>query len=484
MEITSSLKNKLLKGAFWNSISQVGSQILNFVFTIILARYLTPGDFGVVGQVGVIIGFLSFFCEFGFSPTLIQKKTIDEIDCSTAFWGLIFISSILYALGFFASPLIALFYHNDSLILISRILFLQFLLVPISIVNEILEEKKLNYQVIVQSNIISIILSVSAGITLAVMGYGVWALVVQILLSYLVKTILLIYWTEWRPKMIFSFSRFKEFFKSGLKFTYQNLNVFLNGNMDFLLVGKLAGASMLGIYSLAFRISNYPIMKMYQIIGRMLFPAFHLIKNDFEKMRDNYIKLTRFGGLILIPLIISIFFGIESFILLFLNKEWIEAAVIVKILAVYLVFLSFSFADEALMMTLNKINFINVLRTIVTLSLLLFGFFATKYFGIKGMASAFTIIWMLSILTMKAGLFKELKMTMSGYFIKMKFIFLISAIYFAILTIYTINIIHFTNSPFLYLLGEGFIFLFFMVTVLIAKGIINITERKINLSAI
>jgi PST family polysaccharide transporter len=366
----------------------------------------------------------------------------------------------------------------------SRILFLQFLLIPLYIINEILEEKKLHYRHIVQSEILSFVLSIGIGIGMVIKGYGVWSLIVQMLLRFIFKIILLVYWTEWRPKMVFSFSRFKVFFKSGMKYTYQNLNVYLNSNMDFLLVGKFAGAWMLGIYTLAFRISNYPVMKMYQIIGRMLFPAFHLMKHDFDVLSDNYLKLARFGGFVLIPLVISIFFGIESFIIIFLGEGWLEAGIIVKILAIYLFILSFSFADETLLMTLGRINFINILRTMVTLSLLCFGFLGIKYFGIKGMASVFSIVWFISIICMKIVLLSELKLSMIQYLLKIKYIFVTGGLYTAIMALYTFMINRFTELPYIYLIGEGVIFFVFMIVLLVKNGVVNISRRKINLDMI
>lgn len=284
--------------------------------------------------------------------------------------------------------------------------------------------------------------------------------------------------------MLFSFSRFKEFFKSGMKYTYQNLNVYLNSNMDFLLVGKFAGAWMLGIYTLAFRISNYPVMKMYQIIGRMLFPAFHLIKHDFKLLSDNYLKLARFGGFVLIPLVISIFFGIESFIQIFLGEGWLDAGIIVKILTIYLFFLSFSFADEPLLMTLGRINFINILRTSVSFLLLFFGFLGIKYFGIKGMASVFTMVWFLCIICMKVVLLYELKLSIIQYLLEIRYIFVIGVVYSAMLTLYTFLITRFTELPYVYLLGEGIIFVMFMLFILVKTGLVNFSQRKINLDVI
>lgn len=479
-----SIRKKFIKGAIWNSTAQFGSQALNFIFTIILARLLTPKDFGVLGQVFVFVGFLSFFCEFGLTATMIQKKDLDNEDCNTVFWSLVFCTSIVYIMVYITAPLIASFYNNDNLIMIIRILFIQFLFVPFSMVNEALENKKLQYERIARAEFIGLILSGIGGIVLAYLGFGIWSLVIQAVSRLFFRNVMLLLTTEWRPMFNFSFLRFKIFMKSGMHFTYKNLAQYCNENIDYLLIGKLSGASVLGIYNLAFRISNYPFSKIQAIIGNMLFPAFNIISHDMDYVKKNYLLLTNIGGILLIPLLVAIFFGIDQFISLLVGAKWIASSKIVKILSFYLIFSCISYADEPLMLTLNKIKFINLIKTISSLLLLIIGFFAVSYYSATGMAITLTAISIVSTLIVKITLLKELSISIIKYVKGMRDVFLSGIAFAIILLLYSQGIVILTDSSLLYLVGEVIIFSIFMLVVFLIKGIYNFKTKKINIEAI
>lgn len=479
-----SIKKKFVQGAIWNSISQFGSQLLNFVFTVILARLLSPADFGVVGQVAVFLGLLSYFSEFGFAPTLIQKKDVDETDLSTAFWGMVFFSIVIYCMVYFLAPLVAVFYDNGQLTFITRIIFLQFLIVPFSMVNEVLENKVLNYARIAKAELSSLVISGTIGIAFAYAGFGIWSLIYQALAKMALRAAILVGLTEWRPKFIFSFSRFKFFVRSGAHFTYRNLVLYFSENTDYLLIGKLAGASMLGIYTMAFRISNYPFTKIQSVFGQMLFPAFNLMENDREKMKSNYFKMSNFAGLVLVPLLITIYFGIDPFVAVVLGEKWAASSVIVKILVFYLVFSSVSFADDPLMITLKRLKFINLVKTVISLLLLGIGFAATLNYGAVGMAATFASVSFIYTVIIKFSLLKELGISLGRYCAEMRYVIIAGAGYALIAGAYAFLMPYATDSGLLFLIGEGCIFAAFILAVLMLKGIIDIRARKINLDAL
>jgi O-antigen/teichoic acid export membrane protein len=479
-----SLKKKFVKGAIWNSISQFGSQGLNFIFTIFLARLLTPNDFGVLGQVTFFSVLLCFFSEFGLCATLIQKKNINEIDYHTAFWGIVFFSITLYISVYFAAPYIAAFYNNDDIITITRLVFIQFLVMPLSLINEVQEYKNLNFNKIALAELAALLASGSLSIALAYLGYGVWSLVPLNSLYFILRSLIIFFSTKWRPRFRFSFTLLRQLLKTGIHFTYRHLTVYMSENTDYFLIGKIAGASTLGIYTIAFRISTYPFSKVYGILGRMLFPAFNLISDDLTKIKENYQRLSNLGGLVLIPLLITIYFGIDPFILLFMGEKWVDSVLIVKILVVYLVFASISFADDSLMLTLYKIKYLNMLKTLVTLALLIFGFFAIKLYGGIGMAVTFALVSLICTILIKVALLKEIKLSAVEYFTNMKFVLIWCAAYGVIVAVYSKSIAWLTKSPVVFLSGEGVIFMLFMLLMLVKKGIINIKTKKIDLDAI
>jgi len=477
------LKHKLIKGAIWNSISQFGSQAINFILIIILARLLMPKDFGLLGQVGVITSLMGYFTEFGIVPSLIQKKSLNKTDCDTAFFGMFFFALIGYVTVYLIAPLVSLFYGDDSLVLLTRVVFIQFLIAPISLVNEALERKQLNYNRITFAELSSLFISGIVGIVLAYKGHGVWSLVWQSLLKVLIRSSIIIHLTDWRPGLSFSFNCFINYTKSGAHFTYRNITMYLSENMDFLIIGKLLGPGILGIYNLAFRMSNYPFAKVQQIFGQMLFPAFSSFNDDITRMRNNYFKLSFYGGVFLIPLLIIIYFSIGDIVNLLLGDKWIETIPVVKVLVIYLLFSSISFADEPLLIAVNKIKSINVIKTLITLFLIVAGYYFTLKYGIIGMAVTLTVLSIINVLFVKILLIKSLNINIFEYVRIMiePILIMVSCIIF--FSLYNYFTQFFLLSSVSYLIGISFLFIIIMGFYLIWKGIIDINRRNINFEA-
>lgn len=479
-----SLKKKLINGALWNSVSQILSQAINFVTTIFLARLLTPQDFGLLGQVAVITGLVSFLSEFGFMPSLIQKKDIDDIDLNTAYYGTIALSIIVYALVFFSAPLVGSFYNDDKLVLITRVLFIQFIIASFGFVNDLLEFKNLSFNKITISEILSIFISGIIGIIMAYKGFGVWSLVWQSIIRAVFKSIIIISITKWRPKFIFSFSIFIELIKSGAHFTYRNLTLYISENIDFLLIGKIAGAQMLGVYNIAFRMSNYPFTKIQKIFGKMLFPTFSMFIEDTEKVRKNYLKITLLGGLILIPALVFIFFGIDLIVTVLLGAKWNQSIDIVRILVFYLIFSSISFADDSIMLAMNEIKKLNIVKSIVFSLLLISGIIFTNLYGAKGMAFVFSFFSILYIIAIKIILLKLLNIKSSEFILKLKDIILLGIVLIAVYSCIILFTFPFMTNPIVKLTILVMIYFLLMLFYFIKKNIINIKTKSINLEVL
>jgi O-antigen/teichoic acid export membrane protein len=475
-----SIKVKLFKGAIWNGISQFGSQGINFVITIILARLLSPYEFGLVGMVGVFTAFIGYFTEFGLKASLVQKKDLDEIDCQTVFWTTLFFSIFFYILVYLLAPLIAKFYKIDELVLITRIIFIQFLIYPFAFVNEASEIKELKYKNIAIADIVGLFLSGLVGISLAFMGFGVWSLVALQICKVFIRTICIIYSTSFKPKFIYSLNRFVKLMGSGFQFTLNNLLQFSSENIDYLLIGKLLGANALGVYTLAFRIANYPFKKLKIIFGSMLFPAFVTFNDDPLRVKCNYFKISILGGLVVFPILFVIMICTETFVIIALGNQWLSTVPIIKILVLYLFILSFSFGDDPIMMAIGKVKAINIIR-LITISLLgTIGFMMTLRFGMKGMAITLTCTFILNNAIIKYILIDSMDIKFKDYWGNMKILirfvlYLLAGTLGFELLISKIHISHY---------GRTCIYLFIVLTITmvfyIKNNILNLKERKIN----
>ncbi len=404
-----SIRQRLFKGAVWNAIAQFGSQGINFVVLIILARLLDPTDFGLVGMVTVFTIFLGYFSECGLTPSLVQKKEADETDYNTVFWSTVVFAAAIYAFVFLCAPLIAAFYKNNSLTPLIRALFMSFLFSPFGFVPETMERKGLHYRRIALADLMSLTVSGSLAVSLALLGFGVWSLVWLEVVRVFSRSLCLMVLVRWRPKLIFSFGRLKALMRSGAHFTMANMISYFESNTDFLIVGKFLGAEALGIYSFAFRISRYPFMKIWGIFGQMLFPAFVNFREDVDRIKRNFVKVSAFGGVVLMPLALFLFFGMESLTRLLFGMKWFAIVPLVRTLVVYLLFDSVTMADYSLMMVYNRIRIVNIIRIVGSVFLFGLGYAASIRFGVIGMAAVYTGIALVDSVIVRCFVLRELK---------------------------------------------------------------------------
>ncbi len=408
------LKQKIIKGSLWNGIAQFGVQFVNIFLTIILARKLDPSDFGLLGMVSVVIGILGYFSEFGLIASLIKEEHISDLDCNTAFWAGIGMSIMVYIIIYLGAPLLAWFYGIDELITIARILGLVFIISSYGFVPCALEMKQLKYNNLAIITLLSCIISGIVATLMAFRGFGVWTLVWQQIIMQLSATLGYIIMIKWHPKFIFSIDRLKVILNYGTHVTANNILKFISENIDYLLVGKLLGSSSLGIYTMAFRLSRYPIEKAMPIFGRMLFPAFASIQNNPIRLKTNFFRISAMLPFILTPFIITLFFITKSVIIVTIGEKWLESAILIKFFLFYILFLSFSFSDESILM-LHNIKLLNLLKLIISLAFVIVGYFAFSLYGLNEGACVYTIMFSLYYIMLKLLVLKTLKISLISY---------------------------------------------------------------------
>lgn len=478
-----SIRQKLLKGSIWNSLAQFGAQGINFVLVIILARLLEPRDFGLLGMVLVITGFLGYFSEFGFIASMIQKKEVDEIDCNTVYWSSIGFSFLLYAIVFFAAPLVSLFYGSAELTLITRITFIGFIFKPFGFIQFILETKALNYDKIAIAELVSVIISGVCAVVLAFLGYGVWSLVAQQVIKDIVRAIALNVFLPWKPKFLFSILCFKTHFATGMHFTFNNVIKFSIENFDYLLVGKLIGAQALGIYTLAFRLARYPLEKIWHIFGSMLFPAFSKLQSDIPKLKKGMVQVGVLGGFIVVPYLLFVTFGIE-YLIPFLGDKWIPTIPVVRIFVVYLLLFSVSMADEPLLFAIGRVTTVNSFKFFNVILLLAAGIVAIKLRGLEGMAWAYTAVTSIYICGIKFRLLRILRLKLRDFIIGIRSVFMLTGLLFVSLIGYSFLVSNIVLNDLLIILGQGVIICFVLLGLVTFYKIFNIKGKTFDSKAV
>lgn len=268
------LKEKTLSGVKWNAIGRFSTQGVSFVISILLARILTPSDYGVVGMIGIFMAIAQTFIDSGFGSALIRKKDCTEEDFSTAFYFNIVVGIVCYLLLFFSAPLIANFFDTPILRDIVRVLSINLFLNSLSIVQSAKLTAAVDFKSQAKVSLAATIVSGCVGLAMAYSGFGVWSLVYQSVSSSLVRTILFWIITKWRPLHTFSKQSFKYLFGFGSKILSASLLHTIYANLTTILIGKFYTPKDLGFYTRGESLAKLPSSNLTGILQSVTYPIF------------------------------------------------------------------------------------------------------------------------------------------------------------------------------------------------------------------
>lgn len=316
------VSNQIISGVKFASFSKIIRIGLQYVTLLILVAYLSPTDFGLMSTAMIFIGFFNLIKDFGFSSALIQlEEKTDEL-LSSVFWLNAVIGISLATLLYFASGFVANFYKIAELKLILEVLSINFIFSSISTLQNALFEKEMRFNIISKIEIISSSTASIVAITLAVLDFGVWALVFQTLtLSFLMLFFNWLY-SDFRPKIVFSVNEIKKILHFGINLSGFNILNYFVRNADYFLIGKFLGMNELGLYSLAYRIMLFPIQNISSVVNRVVYPALSKVKNNKIETRKIYTNIVGSVAFFTFPLTIGFFVINESFVTLFLSERW------------------------------------------------------------------------------------------------------------------------------------------------------------------
>ncbi|MDR0604416.1 MAG: lipopolysaccharide biosynthesis protein [Bacteroidales bacterium] len=326
------LKSKTTKGIFWSSIQTFSTQGIQFIVSIILARLLMPSDYGLIGMLGIFTAVSGAFVNSGFSQALIRKQNCSEEDFSTVFYFNIVVAVFFYFVLFFTSPFIAAFYDVPALEKITKIVALNLIISSFVIVHHAKLTKKIDFKTQMKASLLSVIISGIAGITLAYGGFGVWALVVQILTASFITTIMLWYYSKWRPKTGFSKNSFKELFGFGSKLLASGLLDTIYNNIYTIVIGKKFSQKELGFFTRATSLAQFPSSNITNILQRVTFPVLSAIQDDDEKLRNSYRKLLKLSAFIIFPLMVGMVALADPLIRFLLTDKWQDTIVLLQLI--------------------------------------------------------------------------------------------------------------------------------------------------------
>lgn len=317
-----SLKQKAAKGILWSTIERFSVQGVQFLIMIVMARLLTPHDYGLIGMLAIFIAVAQSLIDSGFSQALIRKQNRTEVDNNTVFYFNIVVSALLYLILYISAPFVADFYNTPQLCLVMRVVCLGIIFNSLAVVQRALLTIRIDFKTQAKAALTAAVISGIVGITMAYHGFGVWSLVTQQLLNLGMNTSLLWLLSKWRPRLLYSWQSFHELFAFGSKLLASGLLDTIYRNIYPIVIGKLFSASSLGHYTRAHQFSDFPSSNLTGIIQRVTYPVLCEIQNDDARLAGIYRRFLKLSAFVIFPLMVGLSSVAQPFVDIILGRQW------------------------------------------------------------------------------------------------------------------------------------------------------------------
>ena len=340
--IMETLKEKTAKGLFWGGMNNGVQQLLGLAFGIILGRLLDPSDYGMTAMLAVFSVIANELQSSGFKTGLINLKSPAHDDYNAVFWFNILAGAAIYVVLWFCAPLIADYYHQPKLIPLSRYVFLGFVFSSFGMAQSAYLTKQMQIKQIAQCGMTATLTSSIVSVILAVMGFGYWALATQYLLYIAMNTLLLWFFSPWRPTMKVTFEPIRRLFPFSFKIMLSAIFTQVNNNIMNLLLGRYYGETNTGHYNQAYQWSS----KCFLLVGNMLKQVDQTVLVGLGDERERQLavlrKMMRFTAFISFPLLFGLGMVSHEFIVLAIGEKWAFAASLLPLLCLCGAFLPLS----------------------------------------------------------------------------------------------------------------------------------------------
>jgi O-antigen/teichoic acid export membrane protein len=409
------MEEKLKISLFWNFIGSAITKIFTFSVTIVLTRTLSPEDFGIFAIAMVIMNILIELTRFGVESYIVYKYTDDKTLINSSFSFLLFLSILFSIVGILVSPLIGKFYNEPKVIFILSILSISLLIYPFYWLPTGILTKNMDFKTIALVNIISNFISACIIITLALNKVGIICLVLSTFLDKLIAGLLFLKVSNFKPAFNFNKTYWKEIYDYGKNVLGGVICWLAIFNLDNAIVGKFLGTKELGFYSFAYNLAMTPSIFLGIIFSQSTFPIFSRLKNEIEKFRKFFIKITIIMAILTIPLFSFLILFAKPLIIFIFGYKWSNSIIPFQILLIYSgLRLIFCFCPSCLR-AIGRPD-VEFKVGLIFLPISLIGFLIAVRYGIISMALTVTTILSLSPILLFYISFKNI-FTMKNYFI-------------------------------------------------------------------
>jgi len=368
----------------YSAVGNLGARGISLLGFFVLARLLSPREFGIMAMVTVFTGIADLFLTMGMDTALIQNRGANERHYSTAFWINMFLGAIFAALLILGAKAIAGFYQESEIAPIIRTISVLYILNSIVIIPVAILKKRLEFKKIASIQLAATLSGLSVGIPLALNGWGVWALAANLLMNAVVEAILAFLITRWRPRLLFGKRELAELWNYSRYLVGSNIVSYAINNVDYLLIGRLLGAKTLGVYKYAFQIATFPRQVVFGVVNRVLISFYSSLPSK-ERMAGTHLKLTRVVAFIFLPFYFGLASIADHFVLTVLGKKWEEGIPFFVVLLVTFAIQILNDLNGPLYLAQGETKLLFNLSIFLRTDLIIFMVVGIYYAGINGL---------------------------------------------------------------------------------------------------
>lgn len=384
-------QSKVFKGVMWASVQRFGGLAISFISNMVLARLLTPDDFGTIGMLLFFLALSQTFIDSGFGSALIQKMEITESDKSTVFYINLGVSLIVYSLLFVFAPAISRYYNVPILVSLLRVMGITVIIQGFGLVQSTQLAKKMDFKKLAIANLSGTIVLAISGIIAALMGCGVWSLVIRSLANVVTITALLWILSKWRPSKVFSWQSVRELFGFGSFMLLSSILITVSNNVQALIIGKLFPARTLGNFTQARTLRNIPSEGIASVIGQVLYPDFSSHQNNNDILTSRLNRSSYYLSFLVVPLMVFCIIIADPLIHLVYGSQWDEAIPYFQILCLGGIPLCLQDININVIKAKGASNVLFICNLIKVITYIIMMIIGAKIYGIYGFLWAMVI---------------------------------------------------------------------------------------------
>lgn len=386
-----------MRGLKWTAGAKFASQLITWGITIFVMRLLAPADYGLLAMASVLLALLSMFAEVGLGPALVQQAEVSEQKFRQAFGIVLLVNLALFILLNLLAPLVARFYAEDRLVPIVRVLAIQFLMIPLSVIPDVLLQRRLEFKKRSLIDLGTAVLASVSTLALALSGFGVWSLVVGNLAGLGLRLVTLNLAAPFRALPSFSSAGMRELLAFGGNITASRFLWFFFTQADTVIVGRVLGGNVLGMYSVAMHLATLPVQRVSAILNQVAFPAFSKFQNEKDLISAQLLKAFGLISFVAFPVLWGMSSVATDLVFVLLGPHWTEAILPLQILTLLMPFRTLVGFLPTITDALGRPD-ISLQNSVLGCVIMPVAFYVGSHWGIAGVSSAWLLAYPIVLL--------------------------------------------------------------------------------------